>query len=66
MCDNIKTYTFDVNIPNINLNTSFVADITYESKKWAELVEIHWIGRLKRRITDIKKTDEWSDLELLN
>ena len=66
VCDHIKTFTFDLNIPNINLNTSVVADITYGSKKWAELIEIDWIGRLKRRITDIKKTKGWSDLELLN
>ena len=66
MCDHIKTFTFDVNIPNINLNTSVVADVTYGSKKRVELIEIDWIGRLKRRITDIKKTKGWSDLELLN
>ena len=66
VCDHIKTFTFDLNIPNLNLNTSVVADITYGSKKWAELIEIDWIGRLKRRITDIKKTKGWSDLELLN
>ena len=66
VCDHIKTFTFDLNIPNLNLNTSVVADITYGSKKWAELIEIDWIGRLKRRITDIKKTKGWSDFELLN
>ena len=51
MCDHVITFTFDVNIPNKNFYTS---GITYESKKWVDLVEIDWVGRLKRRIDDIK------------
>ena len=66
LCDHIKTFTFDVNITNINLYTTVVAGVTYGYTKSAELVEIDWIGQLKRRIADIKKTNGWSDLELLN
>ena len=52
--DHITTFKFNANIPNINLHTLVFARITYGSKNWAESVEIDWIGRLKRRITDIK------------
>ena len=59
LCDHAKTFTLDDHIPNITLYTSVVARVTYGSRKWAELVEVDWIGRLKRRIPDIKKlTDE--------
>ena len=54
LCDRIITFTFNANIPNVNLYTSVFAGIIYGSKKWAESVEIDWIGRLKRRITNIK------------
>ena len=52
--DHITTFTFNANIPNINLHTLVFARITYGSKNWAESVEVDWIDRLKRRITDIK------------
>ena len=74
LCDHTKTFTLDVHIPNITLYISVVVRITYGSKKWAELVEVDWIGGPKRQITGIKKlTDEgnwncwyWNCLYLLH
>ena len=66
LCDQIKTFLFDVDIPNISLYISVVVAITYGSMKWVKLVEIDWTGRLKTQITDVKETNGWGDLKLLN